>query len=80
MHKKWSNYKTRKFILLLAVLNVEVYSAVMVILVCLGIDLNDMLTDKLFTFWTFVAGSSGAITIAKVAKGHTNSDETEGAE
>lgn len=75
--KPWDNIKTRKIMLFLSIGMIVLFTVAIFLFAFLEKVVPDMLIEKYFVFWTFVATSSGAITIAKVMKGKTNSDNDE---
>jgi hypothetical protein len=75
--KRWNNVKTRKIMLVLSVVMVIVYTVVGVALVIHRRELNDQLTIEYFSYAKWLVATGGIITVAKVIKGKTNSDETE---
>ena len=77
--KLWNNIKTRKIILVLSIIMILSYTVVGLVLIVHHHDLNDELTTQYFSFAKFLVVSGAGITIAKVAKGTTNSDDDEDA-
>lgn len=75
--------KTRNVMLLAAVCIVLIYTAVDVTFGFLGMKLGSVyqldstLTAQVFEFAKWIVVSGAAITVAKTAKGKTNSDEDE---
>jgi hypothetical protein len=75
--KLWNNVKTRKIILVLSICMVVIYTVVGLILIVHKHDLNDELTTQYFSYAKWLVATGGLITVAKVIKGATNSDDDE---
>lgn len=76
--KLWNNVKTRKVMLVLAVSMVLAYATIDILIkVFCQLDLADQLTISMFDFAKWIVVVGGGITIAKVVKGKTNSDDEE---
>ena len=77
-NKRWNEVKTRKIVLIFAIVMTILYVVISVLLkVIFGFDLNDQLTIEVFAFCKWLVLAGAGITIAKVAKGKTNSDNDE---
>lgn len=75
--------KTRNVMLLCSVAMVLIYTVVDIVFGFAGmrlgyaLQLDSTLTDRVFDFAKWIVVSGAAITVAKTAKGSTNSDEDE---
>ena len=75
--KKWNNVKTRKIMLVMSVFMVVIYTVVAIVLLVHRTELNDQLTIEYFGYAKWLVATGGIITVAKVCKGNTNSDDNE---
>ncbi|MGF6375140.1 hypothetical protein M2140_000174 [Clostridiales Family XIII bacterium PM5-7] len=75
--KPWREVKTRKIVLFICMLSVFIYTVLAMIFQCTGVGVDSTLTDNVFDFCKWLVVTGCAITIAKVAKGDTNSDSEE---
>ena len=78
--------KTRNIILFCAILMVLIYTALDILFGFIGMNIQNSyqifqfdatLTTEWFQFWKWLIVSGAGITIAKTAKGKTNSDDDE---
>ena len=79
-NKPWRAWATRKVVLMSVILFWVLYVVAMILLATLlGVEVSqlDTLTEQVFSAGKWLVVSGCAITIAKVAKGKTNSDKTE---
>lgn len=75
--KRWNNVKTRKIMLVLSLAMIIIYTVVTILLEIYNITVNDQLTIEYFSYAKWLVACGAGITIAKVLKGETNSDEDE---
>ncbi len=75
--------KTRKAVLILAIVMILGYSIADCVLTWLHTEygttiyFDSTLTSEWFEFWKWVVGTGTAITVAKVIKGDSNTDDDE---
>lgn len=75
--KRWNEIKTRKVMLIFSAGMVLTYTIVAIILLTKNFILNDQLTIEYFSYAKWIVAAGAGITIAKVWKGSTNSDDDE---
>ena len=75
--KRWNEIKTRKVMLIFSAGMVLTYTIVAIILLTKNFLLNDQLTIEYFSYAKWIVAAGAGITIAKVWKGSTNSDDDE---
>ena len=75
--KRWNQIKTRKVMLIFSAGMVLTYTIVAIILLTKNFILNDQLTIEYFSYAKWIVAAGAGITIAKVWKGSTNSDDDE---
>lgn len=75
--KPWKEWKTRKITLIGAIISIMIYTSIGLIMGWFGHELDSTLTEQFFSFAKWLVGTGCIITISKVAKGKTNSDNDE---
>ena len=75
--KRWNEIKTRKVMLIFSAGMVLTYTIVAIVLLTKNFLLNDQLTIEYFGYAKWIVAAGAGITIAKVWKGSTNSDNDE---
>jgi hypothetical protein len=76
-NKPWKKWKTRKAILIFSIFCICTYIITDIIMTFYDKPLDSTLTEQVFEFFKWLTLTGCAITIAKVAKGNTNSDSDE---
>lgn len=76
-NKPWAEMKTRKLFLILSVVIILVYIVISLIFSAKEIMIDSALTENVFEFFKWLVMTGCVITVAKVVKGDTNSDDVE---
>lgn len=76
-NKPWKEWKTRKTTLIFSIFCICLYIGIGIFMGFNDKILDSTLTSEVFGFFKWLVITGCAITIAKVAKGHTNSDSDE---
>ena len=75
--KPWKEWKTRKITLVGVVLAWFIYIVIGVLMGWFGHELDTTLTENIFSSGKWLITTGCAITIAKIFKGKSNSDDDE---
>ena len=76
-NRPWKEMKTRKITLVGVILFWITYTTICVTLSAFGIGISDSLTDNVFQAGEWLITTGTVITVAKIVKGRTNSDDDE---
>lgn len=76
-NKPWAEMKTRKLFLIVSVAIILVYIVISLIFAAKEITIDSTLTENVFDFFKWLVMTGCVITVAKVVKGNTNSDDVE---
>ena len=76
-NKPWKEWKTRKATLIFSIFCICLYIGIGIFMGFNDKILDSTLTSEVFGFFKWLVITGCAITIAKVAKGRTNSDSDE---
>lgn len=76
-NRPWKEIKTRKIFLSVSVSVIILYTVISIICNIRGISIDSTLTENVFDFFKWLVVTGCTITVAKVIKGKTNSDEIE---
>lgn len=75
--KPWKEWKTRKVTLVFSVFCIVLYTILGIIMGFFDKSLDTTLTEEVFSFFKWLVTTGCLITVSKVIKGKTNSDEIE---
>lgn len=76
-NRPWKEWKTRKATLVFSIVGGVIYTIIGIVMGFFDKSIDGTLTEQWFEFLKWVVLSGGMITVSKVMKGKTNSDEIE---